>query len=83
MVERALDNDRVSDDEPKLQKVGKKCAIKKRRTRIELPKLSTTLVKTYRELDHATRAAKDMAANIKIARQQAKPATKLWQNFES
>ena len=41
------------------------------------------LVKTYRELDHATHATKDMAANIQIARQQAKIATELWQNSET
>ena len=41
------------------------------------------LIETYRELDHATRAAKDMAANIKVARQQAKIATELWQNTET
>ena len=35
------------------------------------------LIETYRELDHATRAAKDMAANIKVARQQATIATEL------
>ena len=44
---------------------------------MELPELNMALVKTYRELDHATHATKDMAANIQIARQQAKIATEL------
>ena len=83
VIVRTLDNDRALEDEPKLQKVGRKRAIKKPRTRIELPKLNTTLVKTYRELDHTTRAAKDMATNIKIAHQQAKTAIELRQNSES
>ena len=82
VIERALDNEPASDDEPKLQRVGRKRALKKRRTRIELPELNTALVDTYKELDYATRAAKDMAANIKIARQQAKRATDLWHNSE-
>ena len=67
VIERALDNEPASDDEPKLQKVGRKRALKKRRTRIELPELNTTLVETYKELDYATRTAKDMAENIKIS----------------
>ena len=77
VIERALDNEPTSDDEPKLQKVGHKRATKKRRTRIELPELNTMLVETYRELDRATHAAKDRAANLKVARQQAKIATEL------
>ena len=40
----------------------------KETSRIELPELNTALVDTYKELDYATHAAKDMAANIKIAR---------------
>ena len=83
VIERALDNEPASDDEPKLQKVGRKRALKKRRTRIELPELNTALVETYKELDYATRAAKDMAENIKIARQHAKTAINLWQTSEA
>ena len=40
MVERALDNDMESDDEPKLQKVKRKRATKKCRARIKLPELN-------------------------------------------
>ena len=69
VIERALDNEPASDDEPKLQKVGRKRATKKRCTRIELLELNTTLIETYKELNQATRAAKDMAANLKVARQ--------------
>ena len=50
VIERALDNEPTSDDEPKLQKVGRKCALKKRRTHIELPELNTALVETYKEV---------------------------------
>ena len=82
MVERALANEMEFDDEPKLQKVGRKRATKKHRTRIELPDLNTTLVEAYRELARTTRVAKDMAVNIKEARKQAKTATKLWQALE-
>ena len=83
VIERALDNEPALDDEPKLQTVGRKRATKKHCTRIELPELNTALVETYRELYHATRATKDMAANIKIARHQAKAATDLWQAMEA
>ena len=69
VIERALYNELASDDELKLQRVCKKRGLKKRRTRIELPELKTALVETYKELDYTTRAAKDMAENIKIARQ--------------
>ena len=75
VIERALDNEVVSDQEPKLQKVGRKRATKKHCTRIELPKLNTR--------DRTTRTTKDMAANIKIARHQAKAVTDLWQTMEA
>ena len=83
VIQRALDNEPASDDEPKLQKVGRKRGTKKQRTRIELLELNMVLVETYKELDHATRATKDMATNIHIAPQQAKIATELWQNSET
>ena len=83
VIERALDNEPTSDDEPKLQKVSRKRATKKCRTCIEFPELNTALIETYRELDRALDAAKDMAANIKIARHQAKAATDLWQAMEA
>ena len=38
------------------------------------------LIETYPELARSTRAAKDMVANIKVTRQQAKIATEPWQN---
>ena len=47
VIERALDNEPASDDEPKLRKVGHKWATKKRRTCIDLPKLNTALVEVY------------------------------------
>ena len=83
LIEKALDNEPASDDEPKLQKVGRKRATKKRRTRIELPELNTALVETYRELERTMCAAKDMAANCKLAWQQAKIATDMWKAPET
>ena len=74
-----MGNELASDDEPKLQKIGQKRATKKHRTRIEFPELNTALVEVYRELERATRAAKDMAARNKLASKQAKTATDLWQ----
>ena len=61
-------NEPTSDDEPKLQKVSRKRATKKRRTRIDLLELNTTLFEAYLKLDCAILVAKDMAANIKVAR---------------
>ena len=77
VIERALDNEPASDDELKLQKVGRKRATKKRHTRIDLPKLNTVLGETYWELDRATCAAKYRTANIKVACQLAKIAIEL------
>ena len=51
-IQRALDNEPALDDEPKLQKIGRNRATKKRRTHMELPELNMALVETYRELDH-------------------------------
>ena len=82
VIERAPDNEPASDDESKIQKLDRKRALKKRRTRIELLELNTAFVDTYKELDYATRAAKDMATNIKIARKQAKTTTELWHTSE-
>ena len=44
VIERALENEPESDDEPKLQKVGRKRATKKRKSCNELPELDTALV---------------------------------------
>ena len=82
MVERVLANEMESDDEPKLQKIGRKRAMKKCRTHIELPELNTRLVEVYHELARATRAAKDMVVSNKEAWKQAKTATELWQASE-
>ena len=46
VIKRALDNAPASDDKPKLQKVGQKRALKKRRNCIELPELNTALADT-------------------------------------
>ena len=83
VIERALDNEPASDVEPKLQRVSQKRVTKKRDTHIELPKLNTTLVEVYHELNHTTQEAKDTATNIQIAHNQAKAATDLWQATEA
>ena len=73
----ALDNELTSDDDPKLWKIGRKRTTKKRRTRIELPELNTTLVEVYRELERPTHVAKDMAAQNKLVSKEAKTTTDL------
>ena len=83
VIERALENEPASDDEPKLQKVDRKQATRKPRNRVELLELNTMLIETYRELDRATRAAKDIAANLKVALQQTRIATELWQTTDT
>ena len=45
---------------------------------MELPDLNTALIEAYRNLDHTTRAAKEMARRIKTAQKQAEWATELW-----
>ena len=49
---------------------------------MELPDLNAALIETYRNLDHTTWAAKEMARHIKTTQQQAKWATELWQAAE-
>ena len=49
---------------------------------MELPDLNAALVEAYRNLDHTTQAAKEMAKRIKTTQQQAKWATELWQAVE-
>ena len=49
---------------------------------MEVLELNTTLIEAYRDLDHATRAAKDLARRIKTTQQQAKMATELWRAAE-
>ena len=46
---------------------------------MEIPKLNTPLVEAYRDLNHTTRAAKQMARCSKMAQKQAQRATELWQ----
>ena len=49
---------------------------------MELPDLNAALIEAYRNLDHTTRVAKEMARHIKTIQQQAKWATDLWQAVE-
>ena len=49
---------------------------------MELPDLNAALIEAYRNLDHTTRVAKEMARHIKTIQQQAKWATELWQAVE-
>ena len=49
---------------------------------MELPDLNAALIEAYRNMDHTTRAAKEMARRIKMTQQQAKWVTELWQAAE-
>ena len=46
---------------------------------MELPDLNAALIKAYRNLDHTTWVAKEMARRIKMTQKQAEWATELWQ----
>ena len=65
-----------------LQKIGRKKQAKNAPLLMELPDLNAALIEAYRNLDHTTRAAKEMARRIKTAQQQAKWTTELWQDAE-
>ena len=65
MVEQALVNKLESDDEPKLQKIGRRHVTKKCRPCINLLELTMVLVEVYRELEKETCAAKDMGVSSK------------------
>ena len=45
---------------------------------MEVPELNTALIEASRDLDHTTRATKDLARRIKTTHQEAKVATELW-----
>ena len=87
MIQKALlgetehEEDRAAQDRA-LQKIGRKKQSKHQALLMPVPELNTALVEVYRDLDHTTRAAKDMARKLKAAQQQAKSATELWQVAE-
>ena len=76
MIQRTLMGELEPQEDRALQKIGRKKQAKK------LPNLNAALVEANRNLDHTTRAAKEMAIRIKTTQQQAKWATKLWQAAE-
>ena len=69
-------------DDRALQKIGRKKQAKNTALLMEVPELNTALIEAYRDLDHTTRAAKDLARRIKTTQQQAKVATELWRAAE-
>ena len=81
MIQRALMGELEPQEDRALQKIGQKKQ-GKNASLMELPNLNAALIEAYRNLDHTTRAAKEMARRIKTTQQQAKWATKLWQVVE-
>ena len=67
MIQRALAGELKSDEEPALQKIGRKRQNKSNRLLIKFPELNTSMVEAFQELDKTTRATKDMALNNKHA----------------
>ena len=65
-----------------MQKIDRKKQAKTVALLMEVPELNTALIEAYHDLDCTTRATKDLARHIKTTQQQAKWATKLWQNVE-
>ena len=78
MIQRALMGELEPKDDRALQKIGSKKQTKNTALLMEVPELNTTLIEAYRDLDHATRAAKDLARRIKTTQQQAKVDIELW-----
>ena len=82
MIQRALMGELEPKDDRALQKIGRKKQAKNTALLMEVPELNTALIEAYRDLDHTTRAAKDLARRIKTTQQQAKVATELWRAAE-
>ena len=82
MIQRALMREFEPQADRALQKIGRKKQAKITSLLMELPHLNAALIEAYRNLDHTTRAAKEMARRIKTAQQQAKWTTELWQDAE-
>ena len=79
MIQRALIGGLEPQEDQALQKIGRKKPAKSAPVLMELPDLNAALVEAYQNLDHTTRVAKEMARRIKMAQQQTKWASKLWQ----
>ena len=79
MIQRALMGELKPQEDRALQKVGRKKQAQNAPLLMELPDLNAALVEAYQNLDHTTRVAKEMARRIKMAQQQTKWASKLWQ----
>ena len=79
MIQRALMGELEPQEDRALQKIGRKKQAKNVALLMELPNLNAALIEAYHNLDHTTRAAKEMVRRIKTTQQQAKWATELWQ----
>ena len=82
MIQRALMGELEPQEDCTLPKIGRKKQAKNVALLMEVPELNTALIDAYRDLDHTTRAAKDLARRIKMTQQHAKRATELWQAAE-
>ena len=65
MIQRALMGELEPEEDRPLQKIGRKKQAKNIALLMELPDLNAALIETYRNLDHTTWAAKEMALHIK------------------
>ena len=77
MIQCSLIGELEPQEDRALQKIGRKKQAKNAPLLMELPDLNAALIEAYRNLDHTTRAAKEMARRIKMTQQQAKWATEL------
>mgnify|MGYP000645035328 CR=1 FL=1 len=82
MIQRALMGELEPKDDRALQKIGRKKKAKNTALLMEVPELNTALIEVYHDLDHTTRAGKELARRIKTTQQQAKVATELWRAVE-
>ena len=82
MIQCALMGELEPQEDPALQKIGPKKQAKNVALLMELLDLNATLIEAYRNLNHTTRAAKEIARRVKTTQQQAKWATALWQAAE-
>ena len=65
MIQHAVMGELKPQEDRALQKIGRKKQAKNIALLMELPDLNAALIETYRNLDHTTWAAKEMALHIK------------------
>ena len=75
MIQCSLIGELEPQEDRALQKIGRKKQAKNAPLLMELPDLNVALIEAYRNLEHTTRAAKEMARHIKTAQKQVERAT--------